>query len=154
MDAMTTGDTETLIRIVQQRLESLEQLAELVARQEELIEQQQVSGLMTVLAAKQRVLGRLTDLEMQLDPFREEDPDQRVWSSVERRQQCAAALERGQRLIRELLERERTSEQQLSAQRDAIGRRIDGAHAAQAARNAYQPGSGSARGSLDLSSGK
>ncbi len=51
----------------------------------ELIDQGNVSGLLDLLAIKQKPLHDIQRIEKALDPFRAQDPESRQWSSAEDR---------------------------------------------------------------------
>ena len=60
-------------------------------RQMEFVADGEMTQLLDVLAAKQRVLGNLQRVERGLDPFRGQDPETRVWRSTEARAECCRA---------------------------------------------------------------
>jgi hypothetical protein len=94
----------------------------------------------------------LYELERSLDPFRNQLPDERHWRSAEDRRRCAAVLGQCESLLQEILRQERLSEEQLLKLRDASAARLDGAHAAGIARNAYLAQREAVASQLDLSS--
>ena len=74
--------------------------------------------MLDVLAAKQRVLNDLQRVERALDPFRDQDPESRVWRNAEARADCARLLDECERLLQETVEQERQSEAALTVRRD------------------------------------
>jgi hypothetical protein len=117
-----------------------------------------VSGDMTqllkLLASKQRVLGSLHGIERELDPFRREDPDRRLWRTAAERTRCAELSEQCNILLAEVVETEQRSESQMRMRRDDAATRLEGIHHAAQVRHAYahREAVGEAR-QLDLSSG-
>ena len=55
----------------------LSQLRQLAHRQVESVKQADMSHLLGLLAAKQRLLQELQEIERRLDPFRDQDPQSR-----------------------------------------------------------------------------
>lgn len=133
-------DTEILAELVRQKRECLVQLAELVRRQQPLIEAEEMAHLLDLLAAKQRLVAELEGIERKLHPFRKEKAEQRRWTSDRQRARCAEDLEAIKRLLDEILDRERRSEAELSRRRDQVHERLEGTHRAQDARQAYTAG--------------
>ncbi|HEY5311317.1 MAG TPA: hypothetical protein VIK18_02315, partial [Pirellulales bacterium] len=88
----------------------------------------------------------------ELDPFRGQRPDERQWPSAEDRTRCAQIIERSESLFREILDREKQSEQSLGRRRDEAAARLEQAHAASLARGAYGASYVRPLGKLDLSS--
>jgi flagellar biosynthesis/type III secretory pathway chaperone len=143
-------DTATLAQLVHHKREYLAQLASLVRRQQTLIEAEQMSLLLDVLGAKQRLLRGLEQIERGLDPYRQEQPDQRRWAKPEDRQRCAAELEECRQLLDQIVTLERQCESDLSRRRDQAAERLQGMHLARDARSAYT-GEGPGLSQMDLS---
>lgn len=145
--------TDTLTALVRQKLDCLNQLWRLSGQQNELIEGGDISQLLKVLAAKQRLLNNLQVTEQQLNPFRDDDPEQRTWRSQEDRQHCAAMIEACEQLLAKVMQHEQQCEGQLRHRRDEAAQRLQGAHVASQARDAYaQHPSSNPTGNLDISS--
>lgn len=143
-------DTATLAQLVHRKRECLAQLASLVRRQQTLIEEEQMALLLDVLAAKQRLLRGLDEIERALDPYRAEQPDQRRWPTPDDRRRCADELEDCRRLLDQIVTQERQCEGELSRRRDQAAERLQGTHRARDARNAYI-GDGPGLSQMDLS---
>jgi hypothetical protein len=154
MTPITTAsafETDRLAELAGRRHECLSQLHALSRRQLELIDQEDMTQLLGVLAAKQRVLGELQEVERGLDPFRGQSPEERRWRTPETRRQCAELIARSETLFAEILRREKEGEEQMRRRRDETAVRLQGARAATQARSAYAGESARAR-RLDLSS--
>lgn len=144
-------DTGTLAGFLDRKLEVLRQLRQLAGRQTELIEAGDMSALMRLLASKQVLLLEMQRLEGQLDPFRAQEPDERVWATPaarERSRQVASACER---LLAELMQIEKASETEMSRRRDEVSARLHDAGTAARARHAYDERHLVGGGQLDLS---
>jgi hypothetical protein len=115
-----------------------------------LVEGGNVTGLLDLLAAKQRPLDRLQQIERALEPFRDQDPDRRRWASPEERRRCAEENAECESLLAEIVSREKCAEAELSRRRDETASRLDGAHLAGRARGAYTQSSNPTARQLDL----
>lgn len=147
----TAFETDLLAELARRRHECLVQLQILGGRQLALIEAEDMSQLMGVLAAKQRLLGELHELERGMDPFRGQPPDERQWRSPELRRQCAELIARSEAVFAEIIAGEMQGEVRLRRHRDQAAARLQGAHVATHARSAYV-GDSSYSTRLDLSS--
>jgi len=148
----TEYETDILAELVTRKYENLLQLREMGRRQHELIDGGQMARLLELLAAKQRVLLALQEIERALEPFRGQDPEKRRWRTAEARQQCAARLEQCEALLAEIISREKLCEQALRRRRDQAAQQLQGTHAAGQARGAYLAEDAQQFHQLDLSS--
>jgi hypothetical protein len=145
--------TEILSDRIEQKLALLEQLRDLGRRQLALIEAGDLTRLLKLLSAKQRLLAALQSLERELDPFRSEDPEARVWTSPTHRQKCAQNAAACEELLRSIVEQERQSEAEMIVRRDEAAARLDGAHWVAAAHLAYSAEEFRTAARLDLTQG-
>ncbi len=147
-----TIETDILTELIQQKLQLFEKLHQLVRKQSALIEANDLTQLMKLLAGKQNILIQLHSLERQLNPFRAQDPEARVWRSVEDRDRCAATSARCEQLRGEIVRAEQTSESRLMIRRDEAATRLQGMHQASQVRHAYSQPTESSPPQLDISS--
>jgi len=147
---MPTSRTDVLAELVRSKLVCLEQLHELGRRQYDLIERDDMTTLLDVLAGKQRTLMTLQQIERGLDPFRGEDPQQRRWTTPQQRQTCSGQLDRCEALLDEIVQQEKRSEQELVRRRDRVASQLQGAHLACQARGAYTAETSQNVNQLDL----
>jgi len=145
-------ETDRLAELIDQKQKVLTQLRQLADRQSRLIGEGNMSALLGLLAAKQKLLGNLQDLERQLDAFRQQDPDRRKWRSPQARERTRHAAERCATLLDEIMRVERQCESDLVRRRDIAATRLQGAHTASQARRAYTGSEDSRLGQIDLSS--
>ncbi len=143
--------TDLLGDLIRRKHNCLLHLRDLGARQLGLVRQGSMDELLDVLAAKQQLLVELQRIERGLDPFRGQDPEARAWRSPDDRQRCAEELARCDALLAEIMAQEKQSEQELIRRRDEAARRLQGAHTAAQARQAYAAGPPAPAG-LDLTS--
>ena len=149
---MEPFDTELLLDLVGRKYQVLAQLCELGRQQLALIDRDEMVELLNLLWAKQQLLTALHDVQRSLDPFRNQLPEERKWRQAADRQRCANLLTQCESLLAETIEQERRGERELSQLRDLTAARLEGAHTAGRARNAYLTGSGRTETQLDLSS--
>ena len=102
-------ETEQLAQLLEERHEGLSQLLFLSRRQIELIEHGDLGTLLKVLGAKQQLLTTLQDVERRLDPFRDQQPDQRKWANPESREKYSQLADSSNRLLGEIFQLEKQS---------------------------------------------
>lgn len=146
----TLWETDLLIELAAKRHRLLEQLYRLGRRQLELIDEGDMTQLIQVLSAKHHLLAEVQEVEKRLDPFRGQNPETRRWRNSQLRERCAELVVRVDQLLREVLEQEKIGETRLRQHRDEAAARLQVAHSATHARNAYA-GSAAHAGRLDLS---
>ncbi len=149
---MPLTQTAMLAELVSKKHDCLTHLRALGLRQIELIAAGEMADLLRLLSTKQRLISTLHDLERALDPFRDQPPADRSWSSPAARATCAQQAAECQKLLVEVLEQERDSESQLAAARDQAAEQLGHAQAAAAARVAYHDDQPAMTSQLDLSS--
>jgi len=134
---MPALDTDLLAELIRDKRECLLQLRDMGRRQLELIDEANMTALLDVLMAKQRPLQELQQIERALDPFRDQDPDQRRWRTGEDRRLCTEQLQQCERLLAEIISQEKCSEGALLRRRDEAASRLQSAQLAGQARQAY-----------------
>ena len=134
---MTTMDTEILADAIREKHRCLVQLRDMGRRQLELIDVGNMTGLLDVLAAKQRTLSLLQGIERRLEPFRNQAPETRRWPAPEARAACAEQLRQCEALLSEIVCQEKFSESVLVRRRDEAAERLRGVNLAGQARGAY-----------------
>lgn len=145
-------DTERLAELIDKKCEVLSHLRDLSRRQVELIAQGDMTKLLRLLAAKQQQLDQLQTVEQGLDPFRQDDPDQRLWHSAADRQRCRQVAEKCETLLKEIFVVERQCEADLAHRRDQVASQLQAAHSATEARSAYAPKAEPAPQAIDFTS--
>ncbi len=145
-------ETDLLAELIDQKHGVLIELRELSRRQVDVIDGGDTSKLISILAAKQKHLNRLQEIQRGLDPFRDQDPESREWRVPDDRERCRAAAERCEALLREIMIVERQCESNLIVRRDAAADQLQGTHRANEARTAYLNPHGNVPGGLNLTS--
>jgi hypothetical protein len=149
---MTTYETDRLAELVRRKHLCLTQLRDLGRQQCDVVEQGDVNDLLRILGAKQLLITSMQEVERALDPFRQQDPESRVWRSSTDREACAVLVADCERIYRSILEQERESEGHLRRRRDSAAERLAEARAADEVRGAYSPAQVADHSSLDLTS--
>ena len=134
---MNVADTDRLSELIAARLQVVELLVGLARRQLELAEQAEMAALLKVLAAKQTVLDQLQRLERQLDPYREQDPERRIWRSAADRQRCQQQMDQCGQVLNEVMALEKQGEAALVRRRQAAAFALEQVQSATDARTAY-----------------
>lgn len=145
-------NTDLLAELIDKKHHVLEQLRQLSRRQTELIDQGDMTRLIRLLAAKQKLLGDLQSLESELHPFRDEDPESRQWRTPDARARCRQTAERCEALLGEIMLIEKQSESELTQRRDTVAAQLQGAHAASHATRAYTQSPPARSRQLDVTS--
>ena len=147
---MSASQTDVLAELVRSKLACLEQLRELGQRQYDLIERDDMTALMDVLTRKQRTLMKLQQIERGLNPFRDEDPEERRWSTPQQRRICSGQLDQCEALLDEIVREEKRSERELVHRRDQVAEQLQGAHLACRVHGAYTAESSHGVSQLDV----
>lgn len=147
-------DTRRLLDLIAGKHACLLRLSEHGRKQQELIESGDVTQLLGLLAVKQRTIDELHEHERNLDPYRADDPAQRVWSSDAERVRCSSLAEQSAQLLREILALENRCEESLRRRRDEAAVQLSAVQSSGAARGAYAASANAsfAESTLDLTS--
>lgn len=145
--------TSQLTERMEQKLALLGQLRDLGLHQRALIGAGDMTQLLKLLAAKQRLLAALQSIERELDRFRGDDPERRVWASAEHRLHCANAAAKCEVLLREIVDQERQSESQMQRRREEAAAQLEGVRCAAEVHHAYLRAPVSVSSQLDLTQG-
>jgi hypothetical protein len=146
--------TDILMQLVRARYTCLVQLRDLGRRQSEMIDEGNVTGLLDLLSVKQKPLGDIQRIEKALDPYREQDPENRSWRSPEDRAACARLVVQCEELLKEIVAREQQCEEIMVQNRDATALRLQQLRSAGRAQGAYAAPAGAGISQIDLSSGR
>lgn len=137
MTHSTTFDTDRLAELIDHKSQALVQLLELSRRQAGFIAEGDLASLLTLLSVKQKLLHRVQELERMLDPFRSEDPEKRVWRSVEMRQQVAEGARYCEMLVAEVMALEEQGEAEMVRRRDRAANQLQVVAQASHVRGSY-----------------
>jgi hypothetical protein len=132
-----TTSTAHLAELIAAKLQVLKVLVQLSRRQIALIGASEMATLIKLLAAKQTVMNQLQVIELQLAPFRDEDPEKRTWRSPAERAACQAQAELANALLTEALGLEQQAETAMLHRRDGAASALAALQTASDARLAY-----------------
>jgi len=116
--------TEILFALVETKLHLLNQMYEMSIAQTDLVAQHEMSPLMTLLSRKQFLMESLQDTQAKLSPFQSQDPEQRVWSSQERRKTCQGMIARCDQLLAQMIVMENRSLDNMGLQREVVAAQL------------------------------
>lgn len=120
-----TESTEILAELIETRHVTLGELRALSALQYRIVNSRDLGKLVELLAAKQRFLERLRKIDEALAPYREDDPESRVWADPSRRERCRELAAESAAWMGEVMELEAAAEQCLAAQREETTTELD-----------------------------
>ncbi|HID77729.1 MAG TPA: hypothetical protein EYP56_17255 [Planctomycetaceae bacterium] len=148
---MSEQETDLLAELISERFDCLRRLRQLVEQQVSLVEGGDLTRLLDVLGAKQRLLWELERIERALDPFRGQNPESRRWRSGQLRQQCAEQSARCTQLLEEIMAEEKRSQSRLVERRERVAAELRSVEQAGRACSAYLTASAPPGSRLDLS---
>jgi flagellar biosynthesis/type III secretory pathway chaperone len=143
-------DTDILADLIHRKHQFLVQLHGLGRRQCQFVTKGDITSLLDVLAVKQGILTELQRIEIALGPFRGQKPEERSWRSAAERGRTAAELDECQRVLAEIVEQEKQSEEALVRRRDETAVQLQEVGLASRARNAYAFAPSAPRRQIDL----
>ncbi|MFH1301105.1 MAG: hypothetical protein ABIK07_08585 [Planctomycetota bacterium] len=120
------------------RLEYSRALLRLSIQQQDLIDQEDYSGLLDVLGKKQRLLGQLDQYTRQLPTLWEHWKSDRVGLSAEQRETCEEILNESEAVLSRLLKNEDTSTQSMVDRRDRTKQQIQSLNQGERVGEAYR----------------
>ena len=129
--------TQQLYRLICQQREVLSELKHFAEVQQKIVQQNELGKLVSLLAAKQKAIQRLQEIDRNLSPFQNQDPESRVWSSEEQRDECRRIAKECPRLLAEVMKLEQTAEETLTAQRETISQQVEQSTTRSQAATAY-----------------
>ncbi len=129
--------TKKLQELGSLKLHLLRSARELSIQQFEVMQSDDVATLLTVLSRKSEILDTLRTLQKDLDPYREQQPEDRHWDSEEERLACRKTFDEIDRLLEELTQMDNQALDQMTQQRDAMASQLAQFATAEAVQNAY-----------------
>lgn len=150
MDTDQFAATETLLACLQERCELLEALKILAEAQAVAAGQTEIDATLGLLGRKQALLDELAVVQQKLQPYMADDPDQRRWSTPERRRQCQQLAQQGQRLLQATMQLEQQALEQMTSRRNAVAAQLQDGRDSILAHTAYMADSLLDSGTLDI----
>lgn len=142
--------TENLLSCMQERLGILQALRTLADSQATAAHAGDIDVALGHLSRKQGLLEDLQALQHRLSPYFQDAPDERVWQSSQRRQQCRQVVEAGKRLLQETLQLEKNCIDELTSRREAVAAQLQDGQDSILARTAYTADNLLVQSTLDI----
>jgi flagellar biosynthesis/type III secretory pathway chaperone len=131
------SSTKKLAELIGRKRDVLLQLADVGQRQRRIVEDGDTTTLLQLLAAKQKLISALQDLEREMAPYHVEDPDSRIWPSNEDRARCAEQAAECNQLLEQVVALEKQSADRMTARKNEVAAQLRHVYAAGQARDAY-----------------
>lgn len=145
--------TARLASLIDSKKAVLCQLHELALRQRSIIEAGETNKLISLLAVKQAQLDQLQNLELNLETYRHEDPEQRVWSSRQARLDCQEVATTCSDLLDAIMQVEQECEQVMIHKKHQVEKQINATQSGVDATKAYLHAASHRGGAKNQSSG-
>ncbi|MCL2348896.1 MAG: hypothetical protein FWC50_11635 [Planctomycetaceae bacterium] len=117
-------DGEKFYRLIQKKQERLQQLHDCSRNQLQYVDDGNTDALFELLGVKQKLLLDLEEIDRQMEVYRLDDPEKRLWPSPEMRQRCREAVETCRRLVCETLENDQAAEKELIVKKNAAQKQL------------------------------
>src|SRR2546430_16986572 len=105
--------TEKLAALITRKHEVLVQLRAIGSRQTDLVSSGEITALLKLLSAKQQLIARLQELELELKPYYTIDPEQRAWRTPEARAHCPSQAPECNTSLEEIERREKVRQEEM-----------------------------------------
>jgi len=132
------SETDTLFDLIEMKLHLLTEMQRMSISQSDIVSQHDVSGLMALLSRKQELMNSLHQVQADLLPFQNQDPESRIWSTPEKRRTCQEQIVDCDRILAELIVMENRSLDHMNLQRDATFAQLQQNIDASTVQHAYQ----------------
>jgi flagellar biosynthesis/type III secretory pathway chaperone len=129
--------TQRLYDLIHEQRTILLELKHFAETQFQIVQENELGKLVSLLATKQQAIQRLQDVDRRLHPFRDQDPESRIWASVEQRDECRRLAKECPRLLADVMKLEQASEEILTRQREQVTQQVDQSVARSHAATAY-----------------
>lgn len=143
--------TELLVDCMQARLEIARSLRQLADSQISAARDGEVNVTLGLIARKQALLESLASVARHMQPYFDDVPEQRLWRSPERREECRKISDLGSRLLSETLQLEQATLDEISRERDAVAAQLQDGKNSILARTAYSTDNLLHESALDIS---
>lgn len=130
--------TEILAVLINRKHQVLVQLRDAGRRQAEMVRGGDTSALLKLLGAKQYLIAALQQVEREMTPFHDEDPNRRDWRTPADRARCAQQAAECNELLAEVVGLERECVDQMTTRRTEVASQLREVHAASQVRTAYE----------------
>jgi len=143
--------TDKLFESMQLRMELAQSLLALAKAQHSAVAQEDPNVTVSILGRKQTVLDSLVSLQATLGPSFSDEPESRVWSSPERRQECRTLADSSSKLLAQAMQLEEKTISLVEEKRNAVAAQLQSGSDSVLASSAYQADLQLEEGQLDIS---
>ncbi len=147
---METTHTQQLSALMERQMTVLSALKLLAVQQTECLGTEHVELLLSLIARKQPLIEEFLLIHAELKQFRDQDPNNRIWSDATARTRCQDLLETCNKLHQEIVRLESQALGELELNRNAIAAQLQDCRDATLASSAYLTDTILAESSLDL----
>lgn len=126
-----------LLRLLSQQKQCYQELQRLAQQQRDLIAGQQPEALLSLLSKRQQMVERITQLQMEFSPYLKQWDTMRETLPADARNQIQALLDDLRSMLDGILEQDREDADELSHQKNAIGKQMAAANRGRVAAGAY-----------------
>jgi FlgN protein len=123
---MTVARLDDLLEVLAHRRKHCRDLLELSRRQNRVIDSGDYPQLMSILAQKQRILGRLDEIKRRYPDLGRQWSALRISGPAAIRSDCETIINETEAILAELLQTENEGAEQLSRRREATRRQLEG----------------------------
>ena len=146
----TTTDTQQLSALIERQWNILSALRVLAHQQVDCLGAEDGEMLLSMIARKQPLIEELLLIQSELTPFRDQDPEQRIWHDPASRERCQTMQESCEQLHQEIVRLESMALGELEMNRNAIAAQLQDCRDATLATSAYTADTVLTESSLDL----
>ena len=129
--------TESLFELIDSKLHLLSEMHSMSIAQTDLVALHDMSSLMSLLSRKQGLMESLSNVQTKIALFQDQHPEQRTWSSPQRRKDCQNKVARCDQLLQELIVMEDRSLGCMNLQRESVAAQLQQNIDASTIQNAY-----------------
>ncbi len=128
---------DQVIELLSRQRALYQQLHELATKQTELVDGKNPEMLLKLLAARQRLIDRLTDIDRKLQPIRSEWDNIAPQMTESQRLEIQRLVENVQKILSDIIHRDKEDTQRLSDQKESVAHEIRGAQSGKRVNHAY-----------------
>lgn len=120
IDKASSDYTDRLLALMTVKLELVASLHSLSASQQALLPNEDLSSFLGVIARRETLIDQLSRVQLELQTYQADDPEQRVWGSSDRRDHCRQLVDKIEALMNEVIRLDGEALEQMCQQRDII----------------------------------
>lgn len=139
IDVRSSEYTNRLRSLLESKLDLVNQLHELSMAQQSLSSTEEVDAMMGMIARRDGLMDHLLQVQQQLLPYRTDDPNGRLWQSIEAREHCQRLLVRIEQLVQSVIKIDEQTLQRMCDYRDSLALELRQGADLSMLQNAYAP---------------